>query len=79
SCGIPVVANPDTVITSEAGNAVLATSDDSPESWAAAIDQIATSPELRSTLTERGLIYASQFTPSRSAQALMACYNKIED
>lgn len=79
SCGIPVIANPGTVITAEAADAVLATRDDSPESWANAIDQIIASPQLHDTLSERGLLYASQFTPSRSAQALMACYDKISD
>lgn len=77
--GTPVIVNPGTMMAQEAGDAVMVTTDDSPEAWREAIDAICASQELHDSLSARGRDFAAHHTAERTAQALLDCYNKIED
>lgn len=77
--GTPVIVAPGTMMAREAGDAVMVTADGSPEAWRSAIEELASSHELQERLRARGLEYVSQFTPERTAQALIDCYDKLED
>ncbi|MBO7609833.1 MAG: glycosyltransferase family 4 protein [Muribaculaceae bacterium] len=79
SCGIPVMVNPDSMMATEAGDAVMVTTGSTPEAWAAAIDALVASPEQQQIFAERGRNYVAKFTPEATAEALQACYDKIED
>ena len=79
SCGVPVVVNANTMMASEAGTAVHTSVDDSPASWASAIDELMENESLRQSLVEQGRDFAAQFTPEHTAQALKACYDRLRE
>ena len=79
SCGVPVVVNANTMMASEAGTAVHTSVDDSPASWASAIDELMENESLRQLLVEQGREFAAQFTPEHTAQALKACYDRLRE
>lgn len=79
SSGAPVVVNANTMMASEAGSAVHVPADDSPASWASAIDELLENESLRQSLMKQGRDFAAQFTPEHTAQALKACYDRLRE
>ena len=77
--GTPVIVLPNSIMAKEAGDAVLTATDSTPKAIAEAINTFISSPELQETLIQRGREMAERFSSENTANALIACYDKIED
>ncbi len=74
ACGAPVICSNTSSLPEVAGDAALTLSPTDDEIWAAAIQRVLGDPSLSTTLRERGLRWARQFTWQRCAAETLAVY-----
>ena len=77
ACGTPVIAANTSSLPEVVGDAGLLVSPDDPQELAAAIQRVLTEPGLATTLRERGLARARQFTWERTARETMTVYQEV--
>lgn len=76
ACGVPVVTSHGSSLEEVAGGAAVLADPYSVDSIARAIERVLLDPELRSSLRQRGLKRAAQFSGSRKAQQTISAYYK---
>ncbi len=77
ACGAPVLTADNSCLPEAGGSAVLYVKANEVQSIVDGLIQLATDEALRQQLRSRGTIQAAQFTWQRSAQQLMAAYEKV--
>lgn len=77
ACGTPVVVADRSSLPEVVGDAGLLVDPDSPEELAAALAQILDDGALRTSLRQRGLVRASQFSWAKAAAQTMAVYDQV--
>jgi alpha-1,3-rhamnosyl/mannosyltransferase len=78
ACGSPVVAYAAGAVGEVMGDAGIAV--DSPHdasAWSAALERIASEPDVRSTLSRKGIARAAEFAPERTASQTLAFYEDV--
>jgi glycosyltransferase involved in cell wall biosynthesis len=77
ACGTPVVTSNLTSIPEVGGDAVEQADPRSEEAFAEALRRVLASPELRASLTARGLQRAAQFSWERTARMTLDVYQEV--
>lgn len=77
ACGTPVVCTDNSSLPEAAGDAALLVNAADTEALATALHRLLTDEPLRQTLRRRGLAHAQKFTWERSAQVLLAAYERV--
>jgi len=77
ACGTPVVVSDRSSLPEVVGDAGLLVDPDSPEELAASLAQILDDGALRTSLRQRGLVRASQFSWAKAAAQTMAVYDQV--
>jgi len=77
ACGLPVVTSYGSSLEEVAGGAAVLADPYSVDSIAKAMEKVLFDPNLRSSLRERGLRRAAEFSGSRKAQQTIAAYQKV--
>lgn len=76
SCGLPVICSRAGALPEVAGDACLLVDADDVEGFVSRIVEVLTRPELRRSLSARGLERAQQFTWRRTAEATLDVYRE---
>jgi glycosyltransferase involved in cell wall biosynthesis len=77
ACGTPVITSNRSSLPEVAGDAALLVDLERPQELAAALLKLATQPELRQELAQRGLQQAAGFSWRRSAAATLQVYRQV--
>jgi glycosyltransferase involved in cell wall biosynthesis len=77
ACGTPVVCSRASSLPELAGDAALLVDPDDSEAFAAAITRLIQEPQLASTLRQRGLLHARQFTWEAAARQTSQLYHHV--
>jgi glycosyltransferase involved in cell wall biosynthesis len=77
ACGCPVVCSSATSLPEVGGRAVIYADPDSPEEFAARIQEVLKSEELRQELADRGRRRAAEFSCQRYAAELVGIYEEV--
>jgi alpha-1,3-rhamnosyl/mannosyltransferase len=78
ACGAPVVCGNRSSLPEVAGDAALLCDPHDPEALARAIEQTLTDRDLRTTLQQRGLARASQFSWEQTARQTLSTYRMLQ-
>lgn len=77
ACGVPVLTSDTSSLPEVVGKAGVTVDPYNVEALAEAMHTLLTDPELRGTLSERGLMRARQFTWERTAQGILDVYQRL--
>lgn len=77
ACGIPVLCSRAPSLLEVVGDAAMTVAAEDERGWAAALELLASQPDLRAELRQRGLTRAAQFSWERTAQATLAVYDHV--
>lgn len=77
ACGTPVICSNTSSLPEVAGDAALLIDPSAPATLTEAMEQLMREPDLRKTLSDKGLARAAQFTWEETARKTMRVYEKV--